>query len=267
MKKVEVLVLAGTADARDVVRTLLGRDMGVLVSTVTVHGAEQYVPLGVSCRIGRLDQDRLLALVHRTGVRVLVDATHPFAEEAHCEARAAAERAHIPYVRYERHSLWEERPAFLSSPLVHWVDDERQAAELAPHLGACIFLTTGSKRLSVYTDRLRLFPQRRLVVRLLPTVKNLERCAALGVDQADIVAVQGPFSEALNAAMYEKFDAQVLVTKESGAEGGFAEKVRPALERGAQVIIVRRPRSTGAPGLHSMEDLAQHVVTALTRRT
>ena len=45
--------------------------------------------------------------------------------------------------------------------------------------------------------------------------------------------MQGPFSQAMNAALLRRL-AQKLVTKDTGVSGGFAEKVAAA-ERSAQV--------------------------------
>jgi len=140
----------------------------------------------------RLDRHGLLAVLRRRQIVALVDATHPFVSEAHGEARAAAEQAGIPDLRYEHRFLDAQLLSLWSSTLLHWVHDDVRAADLAASLGGGVFLTTGSKKVSVYCGRLRSSPHSRLIVRLLPTVENLQQCGALGVDQADIVALQGP---------------------------------------------------------------------------
>ena len=45
----------------------------------------------------------------------------------------------------------------------------------------------------------------------------------------------------MNTAMLRQFDASWMVTKESGKEGGFDEKLEAAKEAGAKVVLVRRP--------------------------
>ena len=57
-----------------------------------------------------------------------------------------------------------------------------------------------------------------------------------------IIAMQGPFSQAFNAALYDQLDIKVMVSKDSGAQGGVAEKVIPALERDIHVILIDRPK-------------------------
>ena len=103
-----------------------------------------------------------------------------------------------------------------------------------------VLLTTGSKELEAYTAvqdfQTRLFP------RVLPTASVLEKCAALGFPGAHIIAMQGPFSQAMNAALLRETGAKILVTKDTGVSGGFAEKVAAAEEVGAKVLVIARPR-------------------------
>ena len=61
----------------------------------------------------------------------------------------------------------------------------------------------------------------------------------------NIIAMQGPFSYALNCALMKQFSIRYLVTKDGGAVGGFAEKAQAAQNTGAQLIVVRRPAENG----------------------
>ena len=102
-----------------------------------------------------------------------------------------------------------------------------------------ILLTTGSNTVGEYT---RVIPAERVWVRVLPTVSAIEKCAAAGVLSSHIIAMQGPFSNGLNAALYEHFSISVMVTKDSGKPAGMDEKVIPALEKDIHVIFIDRPR-------------------------
>ena len=82
----------------------------------------------------------------------------------------------------------------------------------------------------------------RVWARVLPTPEALSLCAAAGVAPAHIIAMQGPFSEALNAALYDQLAIRVMVSKDSGPQGGVAEKVIPALARDIHVILIDRPQ-------------------------
>ena len=102
-----------------------------------------------------------------------------------------------------------------------------------------ILLTTGSKELSLYTD-IREFATR-VYARVLPTHAALDACAAAGVPARNIIAMQGPFTQALNEALLRQYGARWFVTKDGGAPGGFAEKAAAAEAAGAQLVVICRP--------------------------
>ena len=54
--------------------------------------------------------------------------------------------------------------------------------------------------------------------------------------------MQGPFSAEMNAALIRQTGAEILVTKDTGASGGFAEKLAAAHETGIRTLIIARPR-------------------------
>ncbi len=101
-----------------------------------------------------------------------------------------------------------------------------------------VLLTTGSHTLSLYT---RAADPARLWARVLPTKEALELCESAGIPASHIIAMQGPFSRALNAALYDQLEIRTMVTKDSGRAGGVEEKVIPALAREIHVIMIDRP--------------------------
>ena len=71
----------------------------------------------------------------------------------------------------------------------------------------------------------------------------LAECEALGFGVEQIIAMKGPFDAELNRALYRACRCDLVITKESGAEGGYQEKVRPCLELGIPCIVIRRPHT------------------------
>ncbi|MCL6636402.1 MAG: precorrin-6A reductase [Alicyclobacillus sp.] len=231
-----IFFLAGTSDARALALQLQAAGYPLLVSVVTEHAAEGLRTAGLEVRHGRLDQAAMTALLRNLGARLVVDASHPFAEEAHRNAAAAAQACGVPYLRYER-------PASeLAAEGVLWVDTYEQAAEVAATRRGSVMLTTGSKTLPVFARRLVGLPGTRLVVRLLPRRDNLELCEQLGIEQRNIIAMQGPFSYDLNVALYKHYGTTLMITKESGSgPGAVDEKVRAAVDLGVDVVVIGRP--------------------------
>lgn len=233
-----ILMMAGTGDASALALAFHQRGWPMLVTTVTESAASRYRAHGIEVLTGRRTTDALAALIRDRNVRLLVDATHPFAARAHESAWRACQIAAIPYVRYER------PPASIpDSPYVHWVATHDEAAEQAKALGSggVVLLTIGSQHLPSYA-RLVEDPTIRVVIRLLATSDNLRLCQDLGIRSEDIVAMQGPFGARLNRALYKHFGIDVLVTKESGEAGGVGAKVRPAVAGQIHVVVVRRPK-------------------------
>ncbi|GAB7387059.1 precorrin-6A reductase [Bacillaceae bacterium] len=232
-----ILVLAGTSDARELALRIREEGYPLLTTVVTENAAKGMGEAGLPVRVGRLTAADIAALVRNEGIRAIVDASHPYAEEASKNAIAAAQAANIPYIRYER-----EQISPLPHPNVTFVDSYEEAAEVAAQKGGVIMLTTGSKTLEIFTRRLLGRPGTTLVARMLPRKDNMEKCEALGIEQKYIVAMQGPFSKELNRALFQHYGVTLMITKESGKAGAVDEKLEAALEMGIETIVIRRPK-------------------------
>lgn len=232
-----ILVLAGTSDARELAVRIKESGYELLSTVVTDSAAKSMEEAGLPVQVGRLTAQDLVSLIAEKGVRCVVDATHPFAEEASKNAMAASQEAGVPYIRYERESL-----SAPGSEKLIVVEDYVQAAELAADKKGVIMLTTGSKTLKIFTDRLLGLPDTTLVARMLPRLDNMQKCEELGLEQKNIVAMQGPFSKDLNKALYDHYKVTLMITKESGKVGAFDEKVEAALEMGIETIVIGRPK-------------------------
>ncbi|MEK8132350.1 precorrin-6A reductase [Paenibacillus filicis] len=232
-----ILVMAGTSDARELAVQISQAGFELLTTVVTDTAAKSLAEVGLPVQVGRLPEPALVSLIQERGVQAVVDATHPFAEEASRNAMAAAQAAGVPYIRYER-----EHGKYAAHPKLTFVDDYEQAAELAAEKRGVVFLATGSKTLHVFAEKLIGLPDTTLVARMLPRKDNMEKCEQLGVEQKYIVAMQGPFSKEMNQAFYRHYGVTVLVTKESGQVGAVEEKLSAALELDIDTIVIGRPQ-------------------------
>lgn len=231
-----ILVMAGTSDARELALQIKEAGHSLLTSVVTENAAKGMEEAELPVRYGRLNETELAQLMVSGGFRIVIDASHPFAEEASKNTMAAALRAKVPYIRYER-----ERLSYHDHPQLFYVDDYEQAAEMAALKQGVIMLTTGSKTLKVFTDKLLGLPNTTLVARMLPRKDNMEKCEELGLEQKNIVAMQGPFTKELNTALYNQYKVTLMITKESGKVGAVDEKLEAALELGIETIMIGRP--------------------------
>lgn len=259
-----ILVLAGTRDGRDLAAALAAAGWEVLASAATSYGAGllRSAAPGLAVREGRLDRVAMERLLRSGPVQGILDATHPFAVEVSRLAREAALNCSVPYLRWERPST-----ALPDSPLVRVVSGWPEAAEQLAGLGARqVFLAVGVKPLNAIINHPALAGCR-FTVRVLPVSESLEACRRLGLSPGQIVACQGPGTVKLNEALLEACGAEAFVVKESGREGGTADKVQAALNLNIPVVVVGRPRPEGARDGEERERLSEGapVMTARCR--
>jgi len=233
-KDIYVHVFGGTSDALAICRQLESQNIGYSLSVATETGEELASDLQAEIIVQRMTQEQMMTWLAGRQIRCVIDATHPFAAEVSKNVLAACQTLQLPCLRFERPS----QITALESELLIKVDDVEQACEQAKQLGETVFLTTGSKQLA---DYIRLLPEKQLIVRVLPTVPVIQSCYALGLGIGNIVAMKGPFSAEMNAAMYRFYQADVVITKESGEVGGYQEKVKPCLTLGIPCIVIKRP--------------------------
>ena len=231
--QMKAVVFSGTTEGRVFSRQLAALGAEVLVSVATPLGAEEQGKAdGITVHCGRLTPEEMAALLQ--GAALCVDATHPYAVDATKNIRAACAVVGVEYHRLLR----EESPLPAESMVF------ATAAHAAAFLAGCsgnVLLATGAKELAAFAA---LSPER-LFPRVLPTREGIAACEAAGIPHKNIIAMQGPFSYALNCALIEQFSIRYLVTKDGGAVGGFAEKAQAAQDTGAQLIVVRRPAENG----------------------
>ncbi len=237
-----ILVLGGTVEGRELAVILHEKGYKVLLTVVSGHGAAM-VPPGtpIEVLVDKLDDHDLKQLVQDREAKVIVDATHPYASTITDNAQRAAADAGILYIRFER----KQAAADIDNPLIHRTASYPEAARVAFGLGNTVFLTIGSKNIGPFVDEGRNSPKR-VVARVLPDPVIIQQCLDSGLRAKDIIAVQGPFSEEMNIAMLKEFKAEVLVTKDSGSNGGTNTKLAAAFRLGLPVVLVSRPEIKGS---------------------
>ncbi|MBI5419707.1 MAG: precorrin-6A reductase [Deltaproteobacteria bacterium] len=229
-----ILLLGGTAETASLSAALAEAGYEVLVSTATD------VSLSVGChpnifrRTGPLDVDRMTALVRERRIKAIVDAAHPYASRAHDTARRTAERTNVPCFAFVRPAAVRENDDVLIAA------GHQEAARVAVSLGSPILLTIGSRNLLPYVQAACLagIP---LIARVLPHSGSIEACRISGLPEASLLLGRGPFSAEENRAVIRKYGVGVLVTKDSGVEGGVRAKIEAAHTEGCRVVVVRRP--------------------------
>ncbi|MBS5574666.1 MAG: precorrin-6A reductase [Firmicutes bacterium] len=229
----KICIFGGTTEGRKLAEFLSGQPCDVMVCVATDYG-QTLLPgaehVSVSAR--RLPVGEIVSLLTEKRFDLVIDATHPYAQSiTKSIARACRETGTLRWRLL--------RGASGVSSEHTYVETVSDAAAFLAGTEGNILLTTGSKELAKFSQ-LPGFSER-VWARVLPLQSSLDACAQAGLPASHIFAMQGPFSEAMNAAMLRTIGAQYLVTKDGGAPGGFEEKESAAKSAGARLVVIGRP--------------------------
>ncbi len=255
----DVLVIGGTSDARAICQQLDAADVRYTLSVATPTGERLAGDIRGQIRCGRMEWQQMAEWLRAQRTRWVIDASHPYAEVVSQNIVRACASVGVLLSRYQR----PEQLSDLRHPLLHVVGDLNEACAVARRLGERILLTTGSKDLAAWRAGLA---EKTLLARVLPVPEVVQHCSDLGFGVGEIFALCGPFSAEFNAAFYRQCRADVVVTKASGAEGGYQEKVQPCLDAGIPCIVITRPAPlvTGDELLQSQADFTARLTRWLS---
>lgn len=233
-----ILLLGGTADTPRLAERLLACGATVLVSLATDTPLALPSHPRLHVRRGRLDVEACIALLRAEGVTLLLDASHPYAEDARCMAREAAQRCGIRYAAYIRPAAGTAIPDGLE-----WIEaaSHEEAARQACEPREPILLTIGSRHMEVYVREARALGVP-VFARILPGAEAEAACRAAGLGVESCIVGRGPFSHADTLALLRAHRIGVMVTKDGGEAGGLPEKLHAARDAGCRVILVARPK-------------------------
>lgn len=225
-------VFSGTSDGNALAHALADQ-FPVVVSAATEHGGALAAGPKLTVWAGRQGIEARRQALVASGARVLIDATHPYATLMSEQLVGLARELNIPYLRYERASDYQPADGV-------WRATPQLAAQTAIASGQRIFLATGSKDLATYLQAPGA-ADKQWFLRLTADPELIERAVALGVPRERICAMQGPFSAAFNEALWRDWQIDCVVTKDSGAAGGYGEKVAAARALGITLVVQGRP--------------------------
>ena len=223
-----VLVLGGTAEARELAARLGGEPAVHVISSLAGRVRDPRLPDG-EVRIGGFGgADGLAAWLRAERIDEVVDATHPFAAAMTANAVRACELAGLPLLVLRRPG-WEPEPHW------HLVDSLDEAAAALPGLGERIFLSTGRQGVGRFAH-LDLWFLLRAVDPPEPPLPP----------RTTTLLARGPFGLDAERALLREHRIDVLVTKNSGGPMT-RPKLDAARELGVRVVVVQRPPEPAVP--------------------
>ncbi len=235
----KILLLGGTKDSINIIKFIKKNfDAFILTTTTTEYGAKLAKDGGSDATIARpLPKNELIDIITKESYEILIDATHPFAEHITQTSVSIAKELKIPYLRFERPITNMEN---IDTSHIHYVKSFVEAGELIAnefnegnvlHFAGANTMADIVKNVSID----RFYP------RILKVEKSIEKCRELNISQDHIIPMTGAASTEENIQLIEKYDAIVMITKESGEIGGVIDKIQAANEKDIAVIMIQRP--------------------------
>ena len=255
----KVLVIAGTTDAKVVIKKLRDLNYDTAVTVTTRMGSAMLDEFSnLELYQGKLNKDQITSLLRKIKPCCLIDASNPFSAEITRNAVNVCRLEAIPYLRYER-----ERIKYGDDPDITVVKNYGEACDVLLNCEGNILLTLGSNKIETF----RRIPdyQRRVYLRVLPDWKVMCKCESLGFSARNIIAIKGPYNEALNMELFKYCQASVLVTKESGNMGGVVDKISAAKKLGMKVVLVDRMEEVICNKTSSVEQLVKSVAAIVSK--
>jgi precorrin-6A/cobalt-precorrin-6A reductase len=227
-----ILVFGGTTEGKQVSSVLAGAGYPYWYSTKTEVAID--LPLNGRYRHGALTPEALTGFCRQEGIRLIINAAHPFASLLHEMIDQVALLTGIPVIRPER-----EYPVRLLHPLVSYMADytavlrRLEEGDYAPVLALTGVQTI--TRLQPY------WQQNKMLFRILPRDNSLALARAAGFPEEDLLLSFPPAAVEEELALIRRTGARAVLTKESGESGGLSVKIAAAIAAGVPLFIISRP--------------------------
>lgn len=239
----KIFLLGGTKDSINIIKHIKENYTAeILTTTTTEYGARLARDGGSDRTIARpLPKDEIIEILTGEHFDLLIDATHPFASHITQTCISVTNQLKLPFIRFERPTTNLEG---IDTSRIHYTDSFDAAGKLIAEKfnQGNVLHFAGANTMEevlnhVSTDRF--YP------RILKVESSLEKCEKLNVDPDHIIPMEGAASTEENIELIEKYDASVMITKESGEIGGVIDKINAANEKDIAIIMIQRPKIDG----------------------
>ena len=239
MKKLNIFLLGGTKDSTEIIKHLkTSYNTYILTTTTTEYGSKLAIEAGSDKTIARpLLKDEIIEIISNSDFDVLIDATHPFAEHITQTSVSVSGICEIPYIRFERPSL--DFNDMDTSRIIYAASFENAGEIISEEIPEGNVLHFAGA--NTMEDVLKNVSKDRFYPRILKVEKSIEKCEKLGIEKDHIIPMKGAASLKENIDLIERYDASVMITKESGEIGGVIEKIEAANLKDISLIMIKRP--------------------------
>jgi len=247
-------LIVGTSEGKNILSGLNEFTEDIFISTATTYGAELLKDYKYKIfNEEPLDLVGLMQVIRRNDIKILIDASHPYALEITKNAMEACKIHGVRYVRYERSSVLKE---FMHNENVVVVEDYDSLLRQLKKVDGNILNTTGSRNIDKFMSSNL---DNRIIHRVLPSVKVLEEILGKGVKVEDIVAMKGPVGYELNCGFIKEYNAKAIIMKDSGIQGGTQDKIKAAIDNKIPAFVIGRKPMEYSEVFYSEVELVEYI--------
>jgi precorrin-6A/cobalt-precorrin-6A reductase len=219
-----ILILGGTGDAAALTQRLRELPHIQVISSLAGRTQTPLLPDG-PVRVGGFGGVAgLTDYLNQQQIDLVIDATHPFANQISWNAAAATTAANVA-------RLMLIRPAWEKTADDNWIEVESHeaAAKALPELAKRVFLTIGRQELAAFSDLQDMWFLMRMID---PPTSGT-------VPPGHILLARGPFTLANEIELLDHYKIGAVVSKNSGGEATYA-KIIAARQTNIPVVMVQR---------------------------
>lgn len=228
----DILLFGGTTEGKATANWLT--DMGFTFYYSTKTASKVVLPLGCKKLEGGMSTIEISDFCRIRKIKLIIDAAHPYASELHQNIAGASTVTNLPVVRVERGFM---EP--VEDPLIHYVDSLTAMVQCVKQLKAGRILSLmGVKSVPFLHQALE---KQQVWYRILDQHLSWKMALASGVKEEQILASMA--FESLDDArgVIEQHKIQALLTKDSGFNGLFDQKIELAREYNIPLVVLKRP--------------------------
>jgi precorrin-6A/cobalt-precorrin-6A reductase len=220
-----VLILGGTAEAAELAAYLVRLPALAVISSLAGRTTAPKLPPG-EVRIGGFGGvDGLAAYLQSAAIDLVVDATHPFAENISRNAASAVQITGIPLLVLRR-APWPR----VAGDVWHEVHDVHQAVEFIGTQTRRVLLAIGRQQAAQFAACLNAW----FLIRCIDSPGG-----PLPV-RHEVLLERGPFDLKHERDIFRAHSIDLIVSKNSGGAAAYA-KIEAARELSVPVLMIGRP--------------------------
>jgi precorrin-6A/cobalt-precorrin-6A reductase len=242
-----VLILGGTSEGSELATQLAARADLTVISSIAGRVSQPRLPVGL-VRIGGFGGVAgLISYLINEDIKVVIDATHPFASKISENAEQACKTLSVPLIALER-PPWEPK----EHDCWHAVPDVQTAASMVNHTGNRVFLSIGRQELDAFSN----CEDAWFLVRAIdePNEKL--------PPNSKLILKRGPFNLNDELQMLRDEFISLIVSKNSGGTATYS-KIEAARALRIPVVMIDRPRKYNSSTLAQSDDVLRKLAEFL----